>query len=138
MTKVLTVGVFDMLHYGHFELFRKARSAGGKRPHLIVAVQEDDVVRNYKPRAKLVYGWDVRSKMVAELRSVDEVIPYRNVLDLVMDTDFDVFAVGEDQTHTGFKQAVEFCKQQNRKVVRIPRTKGISTTLLRQRTGRMA
>ena len=138
MTKVLTVGVFDMLHYGHFELFRKARAAGGKCPYLIVAVQEDDIVQVYKPRAKLVYGWDVRSKMVAEMRSVDEVIPYRSVFDLVRNTEFDVFAIGEDQTHMGFEQAVEFCKQQNREVVRIPRTKGISTTLLRQRTGRMA
>lgn len=137
MTKVLTVGVFDMLHYGHFELFRKARAAGGKRPYLIVAVQEDAVVRTYKPRTKLVYDWDIRSKMVEALRCVDEVVPYRDVFDLVVNTDFDVFPVGGDQMHIGFQKAVEFCKKQNRKVVRIPRTRGLSTSLLRQRTAQM-
>ena len=42
MKKVLTVGVYDLLHVGHVELFRKAKSLGD---YLIVAVQDSDVVK---------------------------------------------------------------------------------------------
>lgn len=131
MTKVLTVGVFDLLHYGHFELFRKARLAGGEDAYLIVAVQEDEVVAQYKLGTKLVYNFARRCQMVRELRSVDEVIPYRAVDDLVKRVDFDVFAVGGDQSHKGFQAAIEYCREHGKQVVAIPRTPGISTTELK-------
>ena len=47
------------------------------------------------------------------------------------DLDFDIFAKGPDQTHDGFKRAVEWCENHGKKVVVIPRTEGISSTLLR-------
>ena len=60
MSTVLTVGVFDLLHFGHFELFRRAKdfacSGGGGR--WIVAIQQDYIVTKYKPNAKLVYDWN--------------------------------------------------------------------------------
>ena len=52
---VLTVGVFDLLHWGHFELFRRAKELAGEGGKLTVAVQEDGIVTKYKPQAKLVY-----------------------------------------------------------------------------------
>ena len=57
MKKVLTVGVFDLLHFGHIELFRKARGQGD---YLIVAVQSSENVLKYKPSSKLVYNTDER------------------------------------------------------------------------------
>lgn len=54
---VLTVGVFDLLHFGHFELFRRAKALAGSGGTLTVAVQDDDSVVKYKPQAKLVYDW---------------------------------------------------------------------------------
>ena len=53
MKKVLTVGVYDLLHIGHIELFRKAKALGN---HLIVAVQDSEVVLQYKPDVNLVYS----------------------------------------------------------------------------------
>ena len=70
---VLTVGVYDLLHYGHFELFRRARDLAGADGRLVVAVQEDAIVTKYKPQTKLVYDWDTRVKMIRALRYVDEV-----------------------------------------------------------------
>jgi len=75
MKKVLTVGVYDLIHIGHVNLFKNAKklSDGGK---LIVAVQDSDVVLKYKPEAKLFYSTEERMYMVKAIRFVDEVIVY--------------------------------------------------------------
>jgi glycerol-3-phosphate cytidylyltransferase-like family protein len=51
---------------------------------------------------------------------------------LFLQGDFDVFAKGPDQTHAGFQRAVEWCKANGKDVVVIPRTEGISSTMLRE------
>lgn len=129
--KVLTVGVFDLLHYGHFELFRHCKELAGTGGSLVVAVQEDDVVAKYKPQAKLVYPFDIRCKMIAALRYVDEVVSYRDIDESIRGIDFDVFAIGGDQTHAGFQRAVAWCEANGKKVLRMTRTDGISSSQLR-------
>ena len=129
--KVLTVGVFDLLHYGHFELFRRCKDLAGEDGELVVAVQEDDVVRKYKPQAKLVYDWAKRVKMIEALRYVDKVVPYRDIDESIKGIDFDVFAIGGDQCHAGFQRAVKWCEEKGRKVVRLSRTSGISSSEIR-------
>ncbi len=52
MKKVLTVGVYDMLHIGHILLFKRAKELGD---YLMVAVQADEVIFKYIPEAKMVY-----------------------------------------------------------------------------------
>lgn len=131
MKTVLTVGVYDLLHWGHFELFRRAKELAGPGGRLVVAVQEDAVVTKYKPQAKLVYNWDQRVKMISALRYVDEVVPYGDIDESIKGIGFDVFAIGGDQTHAGFQRAVEWCKAQGKEVVRMSRTDGISSTQLR-------
>jgi len=125
MKKVLTVGVYDLLHVGHVELFRKAKALGD---YLIVAVQDSEVVKAYKPEAQMVYSTEERCYMVRAIRYVDEVVVYRDVSDIVQEIDFDVFAKGPDQSHEGFQKAVSWCQAHGRQVVVLPRTEGISTT----------
>jgi len=125
MKKVLTVGVYDLLHVGHVELFRKAKALGD---YLIVAVQDSEVVKAYKPEAQMVYSTEERCYMVRAIRYVDEVVVYRDVSDIVQEVDFDVFAKGPDQSHEGFQKAVSWCQAHGRQVVVLPRTEGISTT----------
>lgn len=132
MKTVLTVGVFDLLHYGHFELFRRAKELAGKGGKLTVAVQEDEYVTKYKPQAKLFYDWDTRAKMISALRYVDKVVPYTDIDESIKKIDFDVFAIGGDQIHSGFQKAVEWCKKNGKKVVKLSRTEGISSTMLRK------
>lgn len=126
--KVLTVGVFDLLHFGHVNLFKRAKSYGD---YLIVAVQESDVVKKFKPEANLLFDTDLRIFMVESIRYVDEVITYRNVADIVRITDFDIFAVGPDQCHEGFQNAIDWCKSNNKQVIVIPRTDGVSSSQLK-------
>lgn len=126
---VLTVGVYDLLHIGHVELFRKARRLGDR---LVVAVQDSEVVEAFKPGANLVYSTEERCYMVRAIRYVDAVVVYRDVKDIVAEVDFDVFAKGPDQVHGGFKAAVEWCKANGKEVVTLPRTEGISSTELKE------
>ena len=131
MKKVLTVGVFDLLHWGHFELFRRCKELAGPDGELTVAVQEDAIVTKYKPQAKLVYDWDRRVKMISALRYVDHVVPYSDVDESIKHIDFTVFVVGPDQCHAGFQRAMQWCRDNGREVVVLPRTDGISSTQLR-------
>ena len=128
---VLTVGVFDLLHYGHFELFRRAKELAGIDGKLTVAIQEDAFVTKYKPQARLVYDWNTRAKMVSALRYVDRVVPYGDIDESIKHIDFDVFAIGGDQVHAGFQRAVQWCEENGKKVVRMSRTDGISSSMLR-------
>ena len=129
MKKVLTVGVYDLLHVGHVELFRKAKALGD---YLIVAVQDSEVVALYKPESQTVLSTEERCYMVRAIRYVDEVVVYRDVKDIVREVDFDIFAKGPDQRHEGFQKAVEWCQAQGREVVVLPRTEGVSSTDLKE------
>lgn len=128
MKKVLTVGVFDLLHIGHIELFRKAKALGD---YLIVAVQDSDYVFQFKPDASLVYSTEERCYMVSAIRYVDEVVVYRNVGNIVDEVDFDIFAKGPDQSHVGFQRVVDYCGENDKTVVVMPRTEGISSSDLK-------
>ena len=129
MKKVLTVGVYDLLHIGHVEVFRRAKDLGDK---LIVAVQESDVVLEYKPNAKMVYTTEERCYMVKSIRYVDEVVTYRAVDDIVKEVDFDVFVKGPDQQHEGFQRAVSWCQEHGKEVVTLSRTENISSSWLKE------
>ena len=125
MKKVITVGVFDYFHLGHLRLFENAKKLGD---YLIVAVQDGECILKTKPDAKIMYSTEQRVDLVKALRVVDEVIIYQDVDTILPEVDFDVFAIGGDQTHAGFQRAVEWCKENGKEVVRLPRTPGICSS----------
>ena len=129
MKRVLTFGVFDLLHYGHVRLFERAKQLDND-VHLIVAVQKDSAVNKYKPKTTLKCPEEIRSYMVKSVRYVDEVVLYSDVDVDIQNIDCDILCLGEDQTHAGFQRAVEYCKTHNVVVV-VERTKGISSSMLR-------
>lgn len=129
MKTVLTFGVYDMLHIGHMLLFKRARELGDR---LVVAVQDGDSVLKYKPGTKMVYTTEERLYMVSTLKYVDEVVVYKDVDRDIQNIDFDILVRGEDQQHSGFQRAFAWCKQQNKQVVMLTRTQGISSTMLRE------
>ena len=120
-----------MLHIGHILLFKRAKELGDR---LIVAVQDSDVILKYKPGTRMVYTTEERMYMVSTIKYVDEVVVYRDVDIDIQKFDFDVFAKGPDQTHQGFQNAVKWCEEHGKEVVVIPRTEGISSTMLREYT----
>lgn len=133
MKRILTFGVYDMLHIGHILLFKHAKELfPDEGCELIVAVQDSDHILKYKPGTKMVYSTEERMFMVSSIRWVDKVIIYKDVDVDIQNISFDVFAKGPDQSHVGFQRAVEWCEANGVEVVVIPRTEGISSTMLRE------
>lgn len=125
MKKVVTVGVFDYFHLGHLRLFENAKKLGD---YLIVAVQDGDCILKTKPNANILYTTEQRIDLVKALRVVDEVIVYQDVDTILPTIDFDIFAIGGDQTHAGFQRAVKWCEENGKIVIRLPRTPGICSS----------
>ena len=133
MKRILTFGVFDILHIGHMLLFKHAKELfPDEECELIVAVQDGDFILKYKPSAKMVYTTEERMFMVSALKWVDRVVVYKDVDVDIQSIKFDVFAKGPDQMHSGFQRAVLWCENNGKQVITIPRTEGISSTLLRE------
>jgi len=126
--RVLTVGVYDLIHKGHVELYRRAKGLGD---YLIVAVQDGDEILKYKPQAKVMNSTEDRMYMVKSIRYVDEVIVYKGVDDIVKEVDFDVFVTGPDQIHSGFQFAIQWCESHGREHVVLGRTAGVSSSELK-------
>ena len=125
MKKVITVGVFDYFHLGHLRLFENAKKMGD---YLIVAVQDGACILKTKPEAKVLYTTEQRVDLVKALRAVDEVIVYNDVDEILPQVEFDIFAIGGDQNHTGFQRAVKWCLDNGKEVIRLPRTPGICSS----------
>lgn len=128
MRKIFTVGVYDLLHIGHIELFRRAKELGD---YLIVAVQSSDYILKYKPQAQIIYNTEQRMYMVNSIKFVDEVVEYTDVDKIVQKVDFDVFVTGPDQVHEGFQRAIQWCRENGKETVVLPRTEGISSSELK-------
>lgn len=123
-TKVITYGTYDLLHQGHINLLRRAKELGD---YLIVGVTSDSFDRG---RGKL----NVRNNVLERVESVkatgyaDEVIIEDYLgqkIDDIQRYDVDIFAIGSDWVGK-FDYLNEYCK-----VVYLPRTEGISSTMLR-------
>lgn len=126
--KVLTVGVYDLLHKGHVELYRRAKGLGD---YLIVAAQDGDFILKYKPNAKILNSTEDRKYMIKSIRYVDEVITYTDVDKIVQEVDFDIFVTGPDQCHEGFKRAIQWCESHGKEHIVLGRTDGVSSSELK-------
>lgn len=125
MKRIITYGTYDLLHQGHINLLKRAKALGG---YLIVGVTNDSFDRE---RGKL----NVRNNVLERVEAVratglaDEIIIEDYVgqkIDDILKYDIDIFAIGSDWKGK-FDYLKEFCE-----VVYLPRTEGISSTMLRE------
>ncbi len=129
----ITFGVFDLLHFGHFELFRHIRELVGENGKVYVMLQIDESIAKYKPGCRSVYDFETRRKMIETLRTVDKAIAYDAVgVEAVKDIPFDVLVVGPEHTNERFQRLFKWCSAHGKAVVTLPRTEGISTSLLKE------
>lgn len=126
MSKILTFGVYDYFHLGHLRLFEQCKQYAD---YLIVAVQDGDQILKYKPQANILYSTEERVEILNALKIVDEVIVYDSVcVDTLKKIDFDILALGEDHIGGRFDEVEKWCKANGKKVVRLKRTRGISSS----------
>jgi len=124
MKKVITYGTFDLLHYGHINLLRRAKELGD---YLIVAISTDEF--NALKGKKSFFPYEERKLMVEAIKYVDEVIPEENWEQKVTDCkkyNIDIFVIGDD-----WKGKFDFLKEQGIEVVYLERTPDISTTQIK-------
>ena len=116
MLRILTFGVFDLLHIGHILLFQHIKELQ-EDAYVVVAVQTDETIKKYKPNCEIVNNTEARMYMVHAVRFVDEVVTYTDVDKDIQHIDFDVFVKGPDQNHAGFQRAVKWCERNGKKVM---------------------
>ena len=124
MKRVITYGTFDLLHYGHINLLRRARALGD---YLIVALSTDEFNWNSKQK-KCYFTYEQRKQLLEAIRYVDLVIPEKNweqKKEDVREFKVDVFVMGDD-----WKGKFDFLKDQC-EVIYLPRTPEISTTQIK-------
>lgn len=128
MKRVLTYGTFDLLHYGHINLLRRAKEYGDI---LIVGLSTDEF--NHEKGKTSYFDYHERKKMLEAIRYVDRVIPEENWDQKVSDVktlDVDVFVMGDD-----WKGKFDFLKDYC-EVVYLSRTPEVSTTKIKSELSR--
>lgn len=126
MTKVITYGTYDMLHYGHIRLLERAKELGD---YLIVGVTSDDYDQT---RGKINNQQTLteRIQAVRDTGLADEIIVEEyegQKIDDIRRYDIDIFTVGSDWVGK-FDYLNEYCK-----VVYLDRTQGVSSTEIRSK-----
>lgn len=125
MKRVITYGTFDLLHYGHINLLKRAKEQGD---YLIVALSTDEFNWNQKNK-KCYFTYEQRKTLLESIRYVDLVIPEDDWKQKNADMhkyEIDTFVMGDD-----WKGKFDFLKDEGVKVVYLPRTPEISTTQIK-------
>ena len=126
MKRVLTYGTFDLLHYGHINLLRRARELGD---YLVVGLSTDEFNWNEK-RKKCYFSYEERKQLLEAVRYVDLVIPENGWGQKAFDVHeyhIDTFVMGDD-----WVGKFDFLKDEGCEVLYLPRTPEISTTQIKQ------
>ena len=79
MITVWVNGCFDILHPGHIELFKVAKSLGDR---LVVGVDEDHKVKNDKGLDRPINPLFFRKTMLESIKYIDLVLPFGSRLEL--------------------------------------------------------
>ena len=122
---ILTYGTFDMFHIGHLNLLKRAKALGDK---LYVGVSTDEF-NNIKGKQSII-PYKERKEIVSAIKYVDLVIPeicWEQKIDDIKKYKVDIFVMGDDWK-TKFDFLNKYCE-----VVYIPRTKFISTSLIKEK-----
>lgn len=126
LKRVITYGTFDLLHYGHINLLKRAKAQGD---YLIVAISTDEFNLNEKNKV-CYFSYEQRKALVESIRYVDLVIPENSWNQKLVDVKqyhIDTFVIGDD-----WKGHFDFLKKEGVEVKYLTRTPEISTTQIKK------
>ncbi len=126
MKRVITYGTFDLLHYGHINLLRRAKALGD---YLIVALSTDEF--NWQEKGKKCYfTYEQRKALVEAIRYVDLVIPetsWEQKRSDMHEYHIDTFVIGDD-----WQGRFDFLKEEGVEAAYLRRTRDVSPTQITQ------
>ena len=125
MKRVITYGTFDLLHYGHINLLKRAKEQGD---YLIVGLSTDEFNKDKKNKV-CYFDYDQRKHLLEAIRYVDLVIPeesWEQKRSDVHEFKIDTFVIGND-----WEGHFDFLKEEGCEVVYVDRTPDISTTKIK-------
>ncbi len=126
MKRILTYGTYDLLHYGHIRLLKRAKALGD---YLIVALSTDEF--NELKGKKAYHSYEERKEMLEAIRYVDLVIPEDNweqKINDVKEYKVDIVVMGSDWAGSNrFEYLNDYCE-----VIYLDRTDGVSTTKIKE------
>ena len=123
-TVVYTAGTFDLFHYGHLLLLKRAKELGD---YLIVSLSTDEF--NKIKNKKSFYDYETRKSMLEGIKYIDEIIPEKSWEQKIPDIkshNVDIFVMGDDWEGK-FDELKEYCE-----VIYLPRTPNVSSTQLKE------
>ena len=123
--RVITYGTFDLLHFGHINLLRRAKELGD---YLVVALSTDEFNWNEK-RKKCYFTYEQRKALLEAVRYVDLVVPeacWEQKRTDVREYNIDTFVMGDD-----WEGKFDFLTEEGVQVVYLPRTPEVSTTQIK-------
>lgn len=125
MKRVITYGTFDLLHYGHINLLRRAKQQGD---YLIVCLSTDEFNQEQKGK-KCYFSYEQRKQLLESIRYVDLVIPETNWAQKISDIHeyhIDTFVMGND-----WEGKFDYLKDEGVEVLYLSRTPEISTSQIK-------
>lgn len=127
MKRIITYGTFDLLHYGHINLLRRAKEQGD---YLVVALSTNEFNWNQKQK-KCYFSFEKRKQLLESIRYVDLVIPENSWDQKITDiTEYhiDTFIMGDD-----WSGEFDFLKEKTKaEVIYLPRTPEVSTSQIKE------
>lgn len=126
MKRVITYGTYDLLHYGHINLLRRAKALGD---YLIVALSTDEFNWDEKHK-KTYFTYEQRKQLLESIRYVDLVIPendWKQKRSDMHEYHIDTFVIGDD-----WEGKFDFLKEEGVEVVYLPRTPEISSSQMKK------
>jgi len=126
MKRVITYGTYDLLHYGHINLLRRAKALGD---YLIVVLSSDEFNWNEKHK-KTYFTYEQRKQLLESIRYVDLVIPensWQQKRNDVHEYHVDTFVMGDD-----WQGKFDFLKEEGIDVIYLPRTPEISSSQMKR------
>ncbi|MDX5407740.1 MAG: glycerol-3-phosphate cytidylyltransferase [Chromatiaceae bacterium] len=127
MKRVMTYGTFDLLHYGHINLLRRAKLLGD---YLVVGLSSDEF--NAEKGKASFFNYEQRKLLLGAIRYVDLVVPETNWEQKISDIkkyEIDVFVIGDDWKGK-FDFLTPYCQ-----VEYLARTAEVSTTQIKSLLG---
>lgn len=126
MKRVITYGTFDLLHYGHINLLKRAKAMGD---YLVVCLSTDQFNWGEK-RKRCYFSYEQRKALLEAIRYVDLVIPeetWEQKKSDIHEYQIDTFVIGDD-----WKGKFDYLREEGCEVIYLERTPEISTTQIKK------